>query len=281
MNGKAQMIVEGAEIPSVPYVLQEILALASDPGSSGCQLEEKIQTEPGLVSHLLKTVNSGYHSLPRKVTSIRHAIALLGFTTVKSIASGLALIDAFNNLSSLNRQYVLTIWNQSLTSAGLTKVLAGSRPRDKQDELFLAAMIHNVGHLVLAEYYESEYAALTKTDPFPSVEEERECFGVDHAEVGAAMLEAWQFADEVTHLVESHHEHGSFEGDETDILCLGVCESLPRTIENLARFLEKSETEVDVDILEMLSKLNWQWEDLQRNEGLISRSIETTQQIMC
>ena len=281
MNGKAQMIVEGAEIPSVPYVLQEILALASDPGSSGCQLEEKIQTEPGLVSHLLKTVNSGYHSLPRKVTSIRHAIALLGFTTVKSIASGLALIDAFNNLSSLNRQYVLTIWNQSLTSAGLTKVLAGSRPRDKQDELFLAAMIHNVGHLVLAEYYESEYIALTKTNPFPSVEEERECFGVDHAEVGAAMLEAWQFADEVTHLVESHHEHGFFEGDETDILCLGICESLPRTIENLDRFLEKSETEVDVDILEMLSKLNWQWEDLQRNEGLISRSIETTQQIMC
>ena len=147
--------------------------------------------------------------------------------------------------------------------------------------VFLAAMIHNVGHLVLAEYYESEYVALTKTNPFPSVEEERECFGVDHAEVGAAMLEAWQFADEVTHLVESHHEHGSFEGDETDILCLGVCESLPRTIENLARFLEKSETEVDVDILEMLSKLNWQWEDLQRNEGLISRSIETTQQIMC
>ncbi len=227
MNGKAHMIVEGAEIPSVPHVLIEILALASDPGSSGRQLEKKIETEPGLVSHLLKTVNSAYHSLPRKVTSIRHAIALLGFSTVKSIASGLALIDAFNNLSHLSQQYVITVWKQSLASAGLTKILAGSRPRDKQDELFLAAMVHNVGHLVLAEYYGSEYAALTKTNPFPSVEEERECFDVDHAEVGAAILEAWQFADEVTDLVKSHHEHGSFEGDEADILCLGVCETLP------------------------------------------------------
>ena len=281
MNGKAHMIVEGAEIPSVPHVLIEILALASDPGSSGRQLEKKIETEPGLVSHLLKTVNSAYHSLPRKVTSIRHAIALLGFSTVKSIASGLALIDAFNNLSHLSQQYVITVWKQSLASAGLTKILAGSRPRDKQDELFLAAMVHNVGHLVLAEYYGSEYAALTKTNPFPSVEEERECFDVDHAEVGAAILEAWQFADEVTDLVKSHHEHGSFEGDEADILCLGVCETLPRTIENLDGFLEKNETEVDVDILEMLSKLNWEWEDLQGNGELVSRLIETTQQIMC
>ncbi len=280
MSDKAQSMVEGAEIPSIPHVLHDILILTSDPGSSSHQLEEKILTEPGLVSHLLKAVNSAYYGLSRKVTSIRQAIVLLGFTAVKSIASGLALIDAFNNLPGLSRQYVLTVWKQSLASAGLTAILAGSRPRDKKDELFLAAMVHNVGHLVLAEYYPSEYEELTKSNPFPSVEEESQRFEVDHAEVSATLLRSWRFPEEIVHLARWHHEPDSFEGEKTDIACLGICETLPRKIENLAEFLEQKESAVEADILEMLLKLNWKWEDFQDNREAILRSIEMAQQIV-
>ena len=60
MAKTVQTIIDGAEIPSVPDVLQKILILADDPRSSSKDLEQTILQEPGLVTHLLKTVNSAY-----------------------------------------------------------------------------------------------------------------------------------------------------------------------------------------------------------------------------
>jgi HD-like signal output (HDOD) protein len=280
MTDKARRVVEGAEIPSVPHVLQAILALTSDPASSSRELEERILTEPGLVAHLLKTVNSAYFGLPRKVASISQAIILLGFTSVRSIASGLILVDAFNHLPHLTRRYVLTVWTHSLACAGLTRILAGTRPRKKQDELFLAAMVHNVGHLVLAQYFHQKYDELAKVDPLPSVEEERRRFEVDHAEVGAALLEEWKFTKDITDLVGTHHQPESFKGEAMDINTLVVSEALSRKGANLKACLEQKEADVDVGILTILTALGWKWKDLQERKEAISRSIEAAQQII-
>ena len=114
MNDRVRMLIEGAEIPSVPHVLQEILTLTSDPAGSSRKLEELILKEPGLVTYLLKTVNSAHYAFTQKINSVQHAIVLLGFSAVKSMASALALIDAFNNLPGLNKTYVLKIWKHSL-----------------------------------------------------------------------------------------------------------------------------------------------------------------------
>ena len=280
MTGKARTIVEGAEIPSIPHVLHAILTLTSDPASSSRELEEKILTEPGLVTHLLKTVNSAYFGLSQKVASIKQTIVLLGFTSVRSIASGLTLINAFNHLPHLTRRYVLTVWTHSLASAGLTRILARSRLQEKQDELFLAAMVHNVGHLVLAQYFQQEYDDLAKGNPFPSVEEEKKRFEVDHAEVGAILLEEWRFAEEIVHLVRAHHQPELFAGEATDINTLVLCEALSRRGAKLREFLEKNESEVEADILAMLPGLGWKWEDLQEKKEAIFQSIEVAQQII-
>ena len=280
MRDQARRVVEGAEIPSIPHVLQAILALTSDPASSSRELEEKILTEPGLVTHLLKTVNSAYFGLSKQVASIKQTIVLLGFTSVRSIASGLILINAFNYLPHLTRRYVLTVWTHSLASAGLTRILAKPRLREKQDELFLAAMVHNVGHLVLAQYFQKKYDDLAKGDPFPSVEEERKHFEVDHAEVGAILLEEWKFTKGIINLVRAHHQPESFGGERKDITTLVLCEALSRKGANLREFLERKEADVDASILAMLPGLGWKWEGFQERSEAIFQSIEAAQQII-
>jgi len=84
MNEIAQTIIEGAEIASVPHILQEILTKANDPSSSSRSLEEIIHKEPGLAAHLLKTANSAYYSTSREISSLKHSIVMLGFLTVFS-----------------------------------------------------------------------------------------------------------------------------------------------------------------------------------------------------
>lgn len=278
MTDTAKRIVEGASIPSIPHVLQSILAITSDPASSGRVLEEKILAEPGLVTHLLRTVNSAYYSLPRKVTSVRQAIVLLGYTSVRSMASGLILINTFNQLPRVTRKYLQDVWAHSLAATGLTTVLAGLLPREKKDRLILASMVHNVGHLVLAQHFEQGYDELTIQTPFPSVEDERNRFEVDHAELGALLLEGWKFEKDITDLVRAHHEPDSFKGDPVMIQILILCEALARKGAGLNEYLEKEESDVEPEILAMLQALNRSWQDLQEKTGVLIQAVNAASQ---
>jgi putative nucleotidyltransferase with HDIG domain len=274
MTAAAQRIVEGASIPSIPHALQAILDLTSDPASSGRALEEKILAEPGLVTHLLRTVNSVYYGLPRKVSSLRQAIVLLGYTSVRSMATGLILINTFNQLKQITRKYLQAVWMHSLITAGITTIIAGQRPREQKESLMLAAMVHNIGHLVLAQHFEKNYDALIHPNPFPSVEEEKNHFAVNHTEVGALLLETWKFEQKVIDLVSAHHNPQSYKGEPWLIEALILSESLARKGAGLKDYLEKDEADVDAEILAMLPELGWGWKELQEKKTAIVHSIE-------
>ncbi len=59
--------------------------MAEDPRASAAQLEELIIQEPGLVTHLLKMVNSAFYARPQKIDSIRQTVVILGMNTVRSL----------------------------------------------------------------------------------------------------------------------------------------------------------------------------------------------------
>ena len=284
MSGKIRTIVDGAEVPSVPDVLQRILVMAGNPSSSGGDLEKLILKEPGLVTHLLKTVNSAYYAFASKVNSVKQAIFLLGFSTVRSIASGLALIDAFNNLPGLNRKYVLQVWTHSLSCAGLVKVLSERKvAREEQDGLFTAAMVHNVGHIVMAQHFQSAYDALIEDNLFPLAEDEKTAFEVDHAEIGAALLEKWRFTPDTINLVRHHHQPELFEeedGSSDNILFIAASDIIARRGEGLSELIELEESEIDGEFLATLAKVGWGWEEFQGSSDLILTSIDGAKQII-
>jgi HD-like signal output (HDOD) protein len=280
MSTPAEPIIGSADIPSIPHVLEQILAVTSDPSSSSRMLEEKILQEPGLVTHLLKTVNSAYYGFSQKIASVNQAIVLLGFSSIRSMASGLALIDAFNNLPGLNRAYVLQVWEHCLGCAGLVKELARELPRNRQDELFLSAMVHDVGHIVLAQYFSSRYDEWTSSDPFPSVQDERERFEVDHAEAGAALLGSWRFAEPVVHLVGAHHQRESFQGDPKDLILLQICDGLMRSSADLEALFAMEASQVDAWLIDSLQQLGWTWPDLRDNQDPFLRSVEMSREII-
>ncbi len=278
MADKAQRIVEGASIPSIPHILQSILALTSDPASTGRALEEKIMAEPGLVTHLLRTVNSAAYGLLRKVSSIRQAVVLLGYTAVRSMASGLILINTFNQLPRVTRTYLQDVWAHALATVGIANVLAVSKPREKRDALLLAAMVQNVGHLVLAQHFEKEYEALTKSSPFPPVEEERTSFEVDHVDVGARLLESWKFEKEIVDLVRAHHEPELYKGDPSIIGILRLSHALAQKSDSLKECLALEEEHACEEVLTMLPAVGLTWEELQGRCSSILQSIDQAKQ---
>ncbi len=273
-------IVRTAEIPSIPTVLQQILSLVNNPMASSQELEKVVLKEPGLVTKLLRLVNSAYYALPQKISSVRHAMILVGFTAVRNIATGLGLINSFNSLPTGNKEYFMTVWKRSLTSAQFIKLFTRKEPLSVQDDLFLTAMIHEVGYLVLSVHLKAKYAEFVQNNLFPTVEQEREAFHLDHAELGSMLLEEWKFPKSVCDLVRHHHAPEKFEGNKVFVDYIDLSDALANHRHELSDYLNKDEIEIEPDIIERLTRIGWTWEQIRDKAPDLIRGVQEVNDII-
>lgn len=272
-------IIQSAEIPSLPHVLQQILSLADHPRTSSADLEKYVQQEPALVAQLLKWVNSAMYALPKRVSAISHAMILLGFSTVKSIASGMILVNTFEDIEGLKPEFISSVWGHTLKEAGVIKVLSRKEDNNKKDELFLAGMIHDVGYLVLAQYFGKKYDALISEKPMPTVEMELKAFSTDHAQIGAELLTEWKFPENVINIVKHHHDLANYEGDKNDIIYLMAAERLTE-VDDLGVFLDQPLESVDPEFADWLVQLKLSWPVLQTYKQELLESLEMISQLL-
>jgi putative nucleotidyltransferase with HDIG domain len=76
----------------------------------------------------------------------------------------------------------------------------------QRDELAIAALLHDVGRLVIAELYGDTYDAVATTgSPDERIRSERRELGIDHALVGAVLIRRWGIQPAIASAVERHH----------------------------------------------------------------------------
>ena len=84
-------LADNPHLPSLPAIVLQILEQASRLDCTPDQLASVIHRDPVLCGKILKTVNSALYNLPRSISSIERAVALLGFKPVRSLVLGLSL----------------------------------------------------------------------------------------------------------------------------------------------------------------------------------------------
>jgi putative nucleotidyltransferase with HDIG domain len=77
----------------------------------------------------------------------------------------------------------------------------------ERDELAVAALLHDVGRLVLGELYGREFGvgAPDDEDSEERLRRERRELGIDHALVGAVLVRRWGLPASIATAVERHH----------------------------------------------------------------------------
>lgn len=225
-------------LPTLPMVVTKILNLVEDPKSTGQQVAEAVGMDQAMVAAVLKIVNSPFYGLNRRISSVNHAILLLGFRTIRNMALSATLLTTFGNASS-NRKFDRALfWRHSIGCACTARLLGKRLRLVDPEEAFLAGLIHDMGRIVFDHYFATEFArVLERTQAGePLLPVEREVFGVDHATVGRLVAQKWNFPPGVAEAIGAHHEpsraekagslaavvhvadelsHRAFSGDET------------------------------------------------------------------
>jgi putative nucleotidyltransferase with HDIG domain len=198
-------VVARKNLPTIPIVLAKILQLVDAENSSGRDLIAVIEHDQALTGKMLRLANSAFFGQSRKVATIPRAVVLLGFSTVRNLALGVKVWDALG--SGIAKTRLEELWAHAVAVAAAGRSLATRIGGGDPDEAFTAGLLHDVGRLVLAMRFRDDYwKAVGGAHEGDDLEtRERELVGVDHAEVGAWILEAWSLPPGIIEAVRAHH----------------------------------------------------------------------------
>lgn len=207
------------DLPAVPEIVAEVMALTEDPNAGLSSVAETIERDPALTVKLLKISNSPYYGMRQVVGSLKLALVILGIREVRNIVLGISVLDAFQDQrahSSLGQNH---FWEHSFKAGALAKRLSDHFELGRQGEDFVSGLLHDIGKLVLWRELEGEYDAVFKESegrPAALHEVEREAFGFDHAEVGAALAHHWNLPETLVDAIGYHHANQDKLAEATD-----------------------------------------------------------------
>lgn len=188
---------------NLPASVEKIQKLYAKESINAAMLVELLEKEPILSANILKLVNSAHYGLSRKVTSVNHAVMLLGSTIIRGIVLASVLkksfpidlspyginIDLFDKISIL-RSKLATLWlkESQFDHANLSS----------------AAFLMESGKIILAnEIVKSgsieEFVLLIERSGVCGAE--RELFLLSSYEAAAKLFKSWLFSDEFVELI--------------------------------------------------------------------------------
>jgi HD-like signal output (HDOD) protein len=201
------------DLPSFPEIAVRVRRVLSDPKSSIDQVVRVVGSEPALAARLMRISNSAsLNRSGRPVGDLRTAINRLGYNMVRSasISFAMAQIRNANKLVGLEH-YLNDLWQRSTLVAAFAYVLARTCSRVNPDEAMLAGMMHGIGKLYV----------LTRATSHPELFSDSEMLdGIIndwHASIGKAILENWDFSEEMAAAVGEQDDHSRREPDDPDL----------------------------------------------------------------
>ncbi|MDO9164542.1 MAG: HDOD domain-containing protein [Rhodoferax sp.] len=218
LSQKLAAAVDG--MPAFPKSVQNILELTRDVNCSPKDLVQVIDKDPVVTVKILKVVNSAYYSLPKQITSINHAVVYLGFNTIKNLALSIAAIGMLpkDNAAGFDAQQYLL---HSLATAVIAKQLALRVDDADPMDCFIAGLLHDFGKVVFAQFMPKEFRLALETSQSDGSSLHlalRKVIGVDHAVVGAMLVEKWRFAPSLIETIQ--HQYGPDLKDTDMIACV-------------------------------------------------------------
>lgn len=229
LSHKLAAAVDG--MPAFPKSVQKILELTRDVNCGAKDLVQVIDKDPVVTVKILKVVNSAYYSLPKQITSINHAVVYMGFNTIKNLALTIASIGMLpkENAAGFNgQQYLL----HSLATANIAKSLALRSGDTDPMDCFIAGLLHDFGKVVFAQFMPRELQHALELSAKNHVSLHlalREVIGVDHAVVGAMLVEKWRFAPQLIETIR--HQCVDDLKDTSMIACVFAANQISKKLE--------------------------------------------------
>lgn len=201
-----------ANLPTLPQVASRLIQIINDPLTSSSDIAFIIGQDIALSSKVLRLANSAFYGIPRTITSINHAIVILGFKVINTMVLSLTVFDLFpENKKSASLFDRKAFWLHSLSCGLICKQLTAKMSRFimfDQEEAFCAGLLHDIGKVVMEQYMHEDFhksLELAHQKKIPLFEAENHVFGFSHTQVAEWLTSGWSLPPEIELPLVHHH----------------------------------------------------------------------------
>ena len=220
------------DLPALPAAVLDLLDMLGGECVDTSALAAKMSHDVALTAKTLRLANSSFYGLPRHVTTVTEATAVLGLRTVRVVVTAAALTGSFKPPACEGFDFK-AFWRHSLSTAVGARLVATALKADA-DAAFTAGLLHDIGQLVLASGFTERYEQVLlqrAADDTTLRNTEEALLGVNHTTVGALVAEHWRFPAQIVQAIGNHHALPSQAGNEVLASVVHVANKLAHALE--------------------------------------------------
>lgn len=202
------------DLPTLPVVVTTALQMLNDSEATLRDVGEVVATDQVLSARTLRLVNAPFFGLRRRLTSVVEASVYLGRNGMRNVVVSSGVMQAFGPRPAVR------FWEHSFASAIYARLLAKHACPGREDDAYLAALVHDLGRLVLECHFAEEYARLEYTSAEtgrPLAELEAEAWQATHADVGFWLGRTWNLPETVLEATRLHHRPAEATGSDLEL----------------------------------------------------------------
>jgi putative nucleotidyltransferase with HDIG domain len=203
------------KLPPFSPILNKLLASLAGEDVSFSKLGDLIEKDTVVAGNIMHLVNSALYARRSTITSVRHALALLGMDKVRNTLLGMSISRMWSQVKTPPVWSMARFNRHSAAVAILSDQIASRIPGAVYPEgAFVGGLLHDLGRLLIALGLPDEFERLMKLHEQSErswTECELELLGFTHAELSAEALEKWKFPQEVRIAVLDHHHPPAFQ----------------------------------------------------------------------
>ena len=204
-----QRLLDAANgLEPLPVSVTRLATLVASDDYDARDVVEVISFDPALTASILRAANSASSAASKAVSTVHDAVVRLGGGPVLSIATGGAVRSRLKQLED-PKHSGMDAWRHAVTAALSSELVREVSPMYIPASAMTAALLHDVGKLVLAKALTPHMVHLIEqvaaAERLSTLQAEMAVLETHHGELGAIAAEAWELPEAITEAIRFHH----------------------------------------------------------------------------
>ena len=212
---EVKRVIESS-LPASSAMGARVIQVIIDQSSNARDVAEIIEHDPSLTINILKIANSAYYGSSTTIYSIKRAVVVLGFDTIKELISTVSFVSCFKKDKNSFGDDITGLWYHSVGTAKACQFISKKTFVERPDLAYIAGLLHDIGKIMLALYFPEhfknviELAAEKKTRIILA---EHKILNTNHTMIGNLLCDLWALPENISTAILHHHDPTGCEKD--------------------------------------------------------------------
>lgn len=207
-------------IPAFPVTILKVREMLRNEDYAINDMVNLIKYDQAMAANIMKMGNSAYFGSRQRIGTLRDAVIYLGRNNLIRIVQTAGVSRYFTRRSRGYVEKANELWEHSVAVALMSQILSRKVLQCEDDKLYLAALLHDVGKIVMGEFVYDSFAKISRLvaeESLSFLEAEEAVIGINHAELGGKIAERWNFPKEIVDALAYHHRPDVMEKNDNVI----------------------------------------------------------------